>query len=278
MDTNGKWSFITIRFHETDVVTFDHFTKFILNPYILSNELYIIGIELQDTSERHLHAVIKNTTSRDNDKVKQKITNLVKSKKNNIWNTITDKAVDVKPLKSNLDIYSTIGYVAKQSKTDIQTNIPAEEVDAGRKAYYQESKMPVAQVDNNLEYKNLSKGNLLLYLYDAHIKHPQIPLTVLPSYMVKHMNISFGLCYKQLKYYLLELKLKLGRDENEINLVDEFDSKDANALIENNYDLINNENIKQLLVKIEILEFQNKNLQDENVELKSKLKNQKKQK
>ena len=62
MDTTGNWSFITIRFHETDVVTFDHFTKFILTPYLISNEYYAIAIEHKDTSERHLHSVIKNTT------------------------------------------------------------------------------------------------------------------------------------------------------------------------------------------------------------------------
>jgi len=275
MDTKGNWSFITIRFHETDVVTFDHFHKFILIPYIESNETYLIGIEHPTTSERHLHAVIKNTTSRDNDKVKQKIKNLVKSKKNNIWNTITDNAVDVKPLKSNLDIYSTIGYVAKQSTTDIQSNIPEEEIDAGRSAYYHESKTPICQVENILEYKSLSKGNLLLYLYDAHIKHKDIPLKTLPSYMVKYMNVSFISCKSLLKYAMLELKLKIGYDEKSIDLENEFDKNDAEELIQNNYDLINSDNIKQLLTKIEILEFQNKNLQDENTSLKNKLESKK---
>lgn len=278
MDTTGNWSFITVRFHETDLVTFDHFTKFILIPYLISNEIFHIGIEHEETSERHLHAVIKNTTSRDNDKVKQKINNLVKSKKNNIYNTITDNAVDVKPLKSNLDIYSTIGYVAKQSKTDVQSNIPTEEIDAGRKAYYQESKMPVAEVKNNLEYKSLSKGNLLLYLYDAHVRFPQISLKTLPSYMVKYMNVSFISCKSLLKYAMLELKLKIGHDEKEIDLANEFDIKDAEELISNNYDLVNSDNIKQLLTKIEILEFNNKNLQDENTSLKNKLNEQKNKK
>lgn len=282
MNIEGNWSFITVRFHETDLVTFDHFTKMILIPYILTNEYYVIGIEHPSTSERHLHAVLKNTTSRDNDKVRQKVNNLVKSKKNNIWNTIQANAVDCKSLKTTLDIYSTIGYICKQSGTDIQTNIPEKEIEAGRTAFYHESKTPVAQVDNVIEYKNIQKGNLLLYLYDAHIKYPNIKLRLLPSYMVKFMNVSFGLCYKQLNYYLMELKLKLGGDENRILLNDEIDLSEPSGSGLNpddcSYHHEYNDKMKDLLQKIEILEIKNKILQDELLSVKLQLKKQKNQK
>lgn len=282
MDIDGKWSFITIRFHETDNEMFDHFSKHIFLPYISSNEYYLAGMEHPLSSERHLHAIIKNTTVRDNDKVKQKINNMIKSKKNKIFNTLLENALDCKAIQGSLDIYSTIGYIVKSSKTDVSTNIRDEEIEAGRVAYYHEAKQPVAQVDNILEYKNIQKGNLLLYLYDAHIKHPDVKLSILPSYMVKYMNVSFGLCYKQLNYYLMELKLKLGGDESRILLKDEIDLSEQSASGFNpddcNYHHEYQDQVKKLLQKIEILEIEKQQLQDALTTEKNKNKFQKNQK
>jgi len=279
MDISGKWSFITIRFHETDLPLFDHFSTHIFLPYISSNEYYLVGKEHPSSSERHLHAIIKNTTVRDNDKVKQKLSNMLKSKKNKMYNTLLENALDCKAVQGSLDIYSTIGYIVKSSETDISTNLPQSEIEAGRVAYYHEAKQPVAQVDNVLEYKNIAKGNLLLYLWDAHIKHPNIKLSILPSYMVKYMNVSFGLCYKQLNYYLMELKLKLGGDENKILLKDEIDlsesSKEGYYPDDCNYHHQYQDQVKTLLQKIEILEIRNQQLQDELLDVKNSKKNQK---
>ena len=207
LNTENPWSFITIRFHETDIEMFDHFVKYIFIPYLKTNYQYISGVEFPDTTERHLHAVIKNTTSKDNSKVRQKIHNMCLGKKNKLSNTILVNAIDVKPLPTILDIYTTIGYVAKQSSTDIQTNLLSSQVEAGRTALYHETKAPLCQVEHNLEYKTLSKGNVLLHLYNAAKANPDIPLVQLPSFMVAYKKYSFYPL--KLKQVMLELKLKL---------------------------------------------------------------------
>lgn len=274
LKTEKPWSFITIRFHETDLEMFDHFVKFIFTPYIVSNEQYICGIEHPETNERHLHAVIKNTTSKDNSKVRQKIHNMCLGKKNKLSNTILVNAIDVKPLPTILDIYTTIGYVAKQSKSDIQTNLSASQVDSGRTALYHETKAPLCQVEHNIEYKTLSKGNVLLHLYNSAKLNPNIPLRALPSFMVAHLNYSFYPL--KLKQVMLELKLKLFPEKYEsIDLIDEFDYEETNLIIQDNHDLQNKEVIKQLLQEIEILKFQNNILTDENTSLKNKIKTKK---
>jgi hypothetical protein len=288
MDISGKWSFITIRFHETDNEMFDHFSKHIFLPYISSNEYYLAGMEYPLSSERHLHAIIKNTTVRDNDKVKQKINNMIKSKKNKIFNTLLENALDCKAIQGSLDIYSTIGYITKSSKTDISTNISEQEIEAGKVAYYHEAKQPVAQVDNVLEYKNIAKGNLLLYLYDAHIKHKDIPLQYLPSYMVKYMNVSFITVKSLLSYALLELKLKIGGNHEQIHLQNELDYTNTEGLpYTSSFDNINylKEQIEiekfknqQNLLKIEKLEFENEKLHDALTTEKNKNKIKKNQK
>lgn len=279
-DFKGKWSFITIRFHETDLEMFDHFCKNTFLPYISSNQYYLAGIEHPLSSERHLHAIIKNTTLRDNDKVKTKLSNMINSKKNLILNTITANALDCKSVKANSDtrttqaeeISRTIGYIVKSGNTDISTNIPQEDIDFGRKEYIIKMKEPVCQVDNVLQYKNIAKGNLLLYLYDAHIKHKDIPLQYLPSYMVKHMNVSFITVKSLLSYALLELKLKIGGNHEQIHLQNELDYTNTEGLpYTSSFDNINylKEQIEiekfknqQNLLKIEKLEFENQKLQD----------------
>lgn len=191
MDTSGKWSLITIRFHISDLETFDYFVTHTFLPYAKENEYYHSGIEFPETSERHLHCVIKNTTVRDNEKVQKKIKTMIHTHKNKIYNTLTDNALDVKYLKTYKDISRSIGYICKQSATDIQTNIPQYEIDAGLVAYYQDAKIPFAVVDNIYEHKQVSKGNLLNYMYDANIKHPTIPIHLLEEFMIQHMKISF---------------------------------------------------------------------------------------
>ena len=111
--------------------------------------------------------------------------------KNKLSNTILSNAIDVKPLSTILDIYTTIGYVAKQSTTDIQTNLQTETIDAGRTALYHETKSPLCEVKHSIEYKTLSKGNVLLHLYSNAIENPDVPLRALPSFMVAYKNYSF---------------------------------------------------------------------------------------
>jgi len=271
LNTEKTWSFITIRFHETDLEMFDHFVKFIFTPYIVSNEQYISGIEHPGTNERHLHAVIKNSTSKDNSKVRQKIHNMCLGKKNKLSNTILVNAIDVKSLPTILDIYTTIGYVAKQSKSDIQTNLSASQVDAGRTALYHETKTPICQVEHSLEYKTVSKGNVLLHLYNAAKLNPNIPLRALPSFMVAYLNYSFYPL--KLKQVMLELKLKLFPEKYEsIDLIDEFDYEETDLITQENHDLQNKDTIVQLLQQIEILKFQDKIKQDHILSLEQQIK------
>lgn len=223
MKTTGLWSFITIRFHETDIKLFDHFVKMIFIPYIVKNESYIVGIEHPNSSERHLHAVIKNTTVKDNSKVRQKINTMINSKKNNIVNTLLSNALDVKSLPKIVDIYTTIGYVSKQSSTLIITNIKEEFIDAGKVALYHETKEPICSVNNIIQYKNITKGNLLLHLYSCHVDNPLIAVEYLPSYMVKHLKYSFIGCKSLLRYALLELRLIIdNKKHDQIVLSEEF--------------------------------------------------------
>ena len=42
-----------------------------------------------------------------------------------------------------------------------------------------------------LEYITLNRNNIFKNMYDAHIKHPEIPLKYLQSYMVANMKYSF---------------------------------------------------------------------------------------
>ena len=50
-------------------------------------------------------------------------------------------------------------------------------------------------MDNDIKYKLkytiLNQNNIFKNMYDAHIKHPEIPLKYLPSYMIQHMEYSF---------------------------------------------------------------------------------------
>ena len=286
-DFKGKWSFITIRFHETDLEMFDHFCKNNFLPYISSNQYYLAGIEHPLSSERHLHAIIKNTTLRDNDKVKTKLSNMINSKKNKIYNTITANALDCKSVKQD-EVSNTIGYIVKSGNTDISTNIPQEDIEYGRKEYLINMKDPVCQVDHILQYKNIAKGNLLLYLYDAHIKHKDIPIQYLPSYMVKYMNVSFIAVKSLLSYALLELKLKIGSNHEQIELSTEQDYTNMEGLpftyahdnlkyLQEQLEIEKFKN-EQNLLKIEKLEFENEKLQDALTTEKNKNKNKKNKK
>lgn len=295
--SEGQWSFITIRFHETDMVLFDHIYNSILVPFFKKNEYYITGIENPGTTERHCHCVIKNTTCRkkygnvykfENNKVQDKINTIITSKKNILYNTLPQNALDCANLPELTDKEHSIGYIRKQLNTDIQTNIPEEAIDYCRQSYILQSKKIVCPVDNPIEYKNLSKGNMLLYLYDAHVKFPDINLNSLPSYMVKYMNVSFISCKSLLNYALLELKIKISSDKkviDKINLCREEDFTDCENLpYSSNYD-----NIKYLqeqieiekfnnsrnLLKIEKLQLQNEKYQDEILSLKNKINSQK---
>ena len=185
-------------------------------------------------------------------------------------------AIDVKPLSTILDIYTTIGYVAKQSTTDIHTNLSDETVDAGRTALYHETKAPLCEVKHPIEYKTLSKGNVLLHLYNSAKENPNVPLRALPSFMVAHKNYSFYPL--KLKQVMLELKLKLNPEKYEqIDLIDEFDYDETDLIHSENHDLQNKETIMKLLQENEILKFQNTIYQDEILSLKNKQKSEKNQ-
>lgn len=283
----GNFSFITIRFHETDLEAFDNFYKYLFLPYIQGNLLYISGIEYPDTAERHCHAVIKNTTSKDNSKVLQKIQNLYNSKKNKMLNTLIQNAIDVKSVtrynpKSEESKYTSkqcaIGYILKQSKTVISTNISEEMLDECRVAYYHEAKVPFCEVKHNLEYKNLSKGNMLLHMWNAHKDNPTVKIRDLPSLMVARLNYSFLSCQSSIRSAKLELKLKIedtGSDfaYKKICLAESVDMGEMPELADANMYHAHSDQIKVLLSKIEILENKNGFLQDEVLSLKERLKN-----
>ena len=69
-----------------------------------------------------------------------------------------------------------------------------------------------------LKYTTLNRNNIFKSMYDAHIKHPEISLKYLPSYMVANMEYSFIGVSSHLIQKNLD-KIKSIKDKQDIYLV-----------------------------------------------------------
>lgn len=217
-----NWSLITINFHPTDMDGFQYFLETIYKPYIKEFPVYINTIEYPDTPQQHLHTVIARDKSKDNAKILQKITGKRFTKDLKLNNTEKDKAIQCDALSTVADIYNSIGYCVKQREKILFHNIPEDDLEMCYKSWLYASKDVICKVDNVLEYKNVSKGDLLMYLYDTAKKYPDIPVSELPAYMVAKLNFSFISVKSLLNYSLLELRLKLNPETyQKINLQEE---------------------------------------------------------
>jgi len=218
-----NWSLITINFHPTDTDGFEYFLNTKYKPYIQEFPIYINTVEYPDTPNQHLHTVIARDKSLDNKKIEQKLKGKRFMKDLKLNNTNNKDAINVKALTTVADIYQSIGYCVKQREKILFHNIEESDLEMCYKSWLYASKDVICKVDNVLEYKNVSKGDLLLYLYDTAKKFPNIPIPELPAYMVAKLNFSFISVKSLLRYALLELRLKLKPELIEqINLQEEL--------------------------------------------------------
>lgn len=219
---NYNWSLITINFHPTDSDASEFFLETKFKPYIQDFPIYINAIEYPDSQSQHYHCVIARDKNLDNAKILQKLSGKRFIKSLNLNNTIAKNAIDCKPLSTTADIYQSIGYCLKQPENILFTNILETDQQICYKAWLYASKEVLCKVDHVLEYKSVSKGDLLMYLYDTAKKYPDIPIPELPAYMVAKLKYSFISVKSLLNYSLLELRLKINPNLTEkINLQEE---------------------------------------------------------
>lgn len=239
-----NFALITINFHPTDMDAFNHFLNSYFLPYIIDAPLYVLTTEYDQTLSRHLHCVIgyDKNFARDIEKIKVKL-NAKKVKKilKNIYNT-DEVAFDVKPLQDNTKtqdkdrdtkfghVYTTIGYTIKQGTNNLQTNIQDQEVlEQCRLSYIDKMKKPIIQLENNYEHKQLSKGNILNYLYDASIKHPEIPIVQLENYTIQHMKYSYiSISQYQKTQALKELNIVRSKDSK---IYEKYENEEKNLIL-----------------------------------------------
>lgn len=218
-----NWSLITINFHPSDTDSFEYFLETIYKPYIKDFPLYINTVEYPDTPQQHLHTVIARDKKLDNSKILQKISGKRFTKSLKLNNTNTKNAIQCVALSTVSDVYQSIGYCIKQRENILFHNFEDPDLEMCYKSWLYASKDVICKVDNVLEYKSVSKGDLLLYLYDTAVKFPDIPVPELPAYMVSKLNFSFISVKSLLNYALLELRLKLNPETYErVNLQEEY--------------------------------------------------------
>lgn len=253
IEKHNKHNFclITINFHPSDMDSFNTFLNSIFLPYVIEAPLYALTTEFNESLSRHLHCVVgyDKNFARDIDKIKTKL-NGKKIKKilSKVYNT-DECGFDIKPLQDNTSsddedkdtkfghVYTTIGYCIKQGTRYLQTNIKDEKVlEQCRIAYIDKVKKPIVQLENNYEHKQLSKGNILNYIYDASIKHPNIPIVQLENYTIKHMKYSYiSISSQQKKQAFKELNIIRSEDDK---IHDKYDNQDKYDIlpIQNQYD------------------------------------------
>lgn len=252
-----NYSLITINFHPSDSDSSEYFLENIFKPYIATFPIYILVTEYPNSIEQHIHAVIARPKELDNSKVLQKITGKRFLSKLKLNNTQIKNAVDCKALSTITDFYQSIGYCIKQVKIDSTfTNICKSDLEMCYKSWLYVSKQLLCKVDNMLEYKSITKGTLLMYLYDAAKKHPEVPISELPSFMVAQLNFSFIGVKSLINYSLLELKLKLSPIQSnieQINLQEETNKNHGLYIEMSKSELI--ETIEKLEHTIQDMEF-----------------------
>lgn len=218
-----KFAFITINYHPTDIDSFNVFFNSIFLPYIKGAEIYCCSTEYDGTAQRHLHCVLGYTSkfAPSVDRIKQRLSGKkILAKLDKIYNTKDENAFEFEPIakEDTFEIYKTTGYCMKCSPEHLYTNMLKEDQDACYKAYlYSESK-PIAPINHQIEHKQVSKGNLLSYMYDSYVKGDFTPseIPVLESYMIQHCKLSFvNISQNQKCQALRELSLRLSENKNE---------------------------------------------------------------
>ncbi len=214
-----KFAFITINYHPTDIESFNIYLTTIFLPYIKQSEIYNLSTEYDDTAQRHLHCVLgyTNDFATSLDKIRQYLSGKKRlAPLHKIYNTNENAfQFDYISKDDTFDVYKTIGYCFKSAPENYYSNMSQSDIDACYKAYlYSESK-PIAPINHNIEHKQISKGNLLAYLYDSYKKSDLEPyeLPVLEAYMIQYHKLSFiNISDKQKIQGLKELKLRISEN------------------------------------------------------------------
>jgi len=239
-----NFALITINFHPTDMDAFNHFLNSYFLPYVIDAPLYVLTTEFNKTLSRHLHCVVgyDKNFARDINTIQKKLNGKkVKKILKNIYNT-DEVAFDIKPLQDNTKtqdkdrdtkfghVYTTIGYTIKQGTNYLQTNLQDQEVlEQCRLSYIDKMKTPFVQLENNYEHKQLSKGNILNYLYDASIKHPEIPIVQLENYTIQHLRYSYiSISSYQKTQALKELNIARSKDPK---LYEKYENEEKNVIL-----------------------------------------------
>lgn len=206
---NLNFVLITINLHPSDMDQFNNLLNSYFLPYIVDAPYYAMTTEYNETLHKHLHCVLgyDKKFARDIGTIRSKVNGQkIKNILYKIYNS-NECAFDVKPLKDDTKdekkkqddrdtkwghIFTSTGYCVKQGTGYLQTNITCEEfLEQSRLSYINKMKKPIVNLEHNYEHKQLSKGNVLNYIYDASIKHPEIPIVQLEHYTIKHMKYSY---------------------------------------------------------------------------------------
>ena len=173
---NLNYAMITINYHPTDMDDYKLFFNTILLPYAMTASIYFITTEYKDTQNEHCHIILsygENESIRDFDKIKRKL----KSKKVTqnllkLTNTKLEHAIKVDKVNSTVfDKYKSIGYLLKHGSENLISNVKDQKIlDMVYQSYITAMKKPIVQVEHQLQYKTIGKGELLLHMYDEHMK------------------------------------------------------------------------------------------------------------
>lgn len=225
---------ITINFHPTDIEAFDFFYKTIFLPnFAFKCQIYCGTIEYDNTLNRHLHFVLGCTKDifQEADKLRtklngEKIKKILKIK-NTEFEEIGIKVDGLnKPKKDkpnphfikSVEVMKSIGYCLKEDNKNYITNLSQEDLETCYQSYIFSCKKHIGMLDNNLEYKLLSTGNLLSYMYDSYKKSKMdiADIPMLEAYMIQHHKLSFiKITDKQKTQALKELELHITENPRE---------------------------------------------------------------
>lgn len=278
-----NFSLITIRFHPTDMKAFDFFYNTIfLSNYVYKCQVYCGTIEYDKTLDRHLHFVLGYTRNEwsDNDRLRRDLNGMKNYKVLKIKNTefescgINCKTLNKyspdkdepedKLLKDNfiksVAVMKSIGYCLKEDNKNYITNVSKKDLEKSYQAYIFSCKKHIGLLDNDLEYKILTVGNLLSYMYDSFKKSDMDldDLPMLEAYMIQHHKLCFlKITDKQKTQALKELELHITKNPHEYKkyktTTEEFIEQSMS--VEEEFECF--ENSKQCMIK-EIIYLRNK--------------------
>lgn len=231
---NLNFFLITVNFHPTDMEAFDYFYKTIFLPnFVYKCQLYCGTIEFDNTLNRHLHFVLGCTKDifQEADKLRTKL-NAEKIKKVlKIKNTeFEEVGIQVdglnKPKRNkpdphfikSVEVMKSIGYCLKENNQNHLTNLKTDDLESCYQSYIFSCKKSIGMLDNDLEYKLLTIGSLLSYMYDSY-KKSEMDITDIPmleAFMIQHHKLSFiKITDKQKTQALKELELHVTENPNE---------------------------------------------------------------